>query len=305
MELVPKASANATASRTLDAYDFILRGSLSFEFVISIHEIVLEINILLFMNILWQSPREGTLGFDLTYWGVFLAGLISFASPCVLPLVPPYLCFLAGTSLDQLTDEHRTKQVGANVVVSSLFFVLGFATVFVALGASATFVGDLVTSHLTWLGYVAGVIIILMGLHFLGVLRIPLLYREARHHVQQKPAGFLGAYIVGLAFAFGWTPCVGPVLATILFVAGSEETALQGASLLFVYALGIGIPFVLAAMFAGPFMGFMSRFKKHLGLVEKIMGALLVVTGILFLTGGMPYISYLMLEWFPQLGTIG
>lgn len=245
------------------------------------------------------------MAFDLTYWGVFLAGLISFASPCVLPLVPPYLVFLAGTSLDQLTDENRGARLGTHIVASSVFFVLGFATVFVALGATATFVGDFVTQHLTWLGYVAGVIIIAMGLHFLGVLRIPLLYREARHHVQKKPAGFLGAYIVGLAFAFGWTPCVGPVLATILFVAGSEESALQGAGLLFVYALGIGIPFILAAMFAGPFMAIMSRFRKHIGRVEKVMGALLVVTGILFLTGGMPYISYLMLEWFPQLGSFG
>ena len=245
------------------------------------------------------------LAFDLTYWGVFVAGLISFASPCVLPLVPPYLCFLAGMSLDQLTDENRKATSSRQVIISSIFFVLGFASVFVALGASATLVGDFVTSHLTWLGYVAGVIIILMGLHFLGILRIPLLYREARHHVRQKPAGFLGAYIVGLAFAFGWTPCVGPVLATILFVAGSEETAFQGASLLFVYAMGIGIPFILAALFAGPFMSLLARFRQHLGRVEKIMGALLVITGILFLTGGMPYLSYLMLEWFPQLGTFG
>lgn len=245
------------------------------------------------------------MAFDLTYWGVFIAGLISFVSPCVLPIVPPYLVFLAGTSLEQLTDEDRDTRLGLQIVLSSVFFVLGFATVFVALGATATFIGDFVTAHLTWLGYIAGVIIIAMGLHFLGVLRIPLLYREARHHVQKKPAGFLGAYIVGLAFAFGWTPCVGPVLATILFVAGSEETAFQGASLLFFYALGIGIPFILAAMFAGPFMGLMARFRKYIGLVEKTMGVLLVITGILFITGGMPYLSYLLLEWFPQLGTFG
>ncbi|PCJ89148.1 MAG: cytochrome C biogenesis protein [Hyphomicrobiales bacterium] len=237
--------------------------------------------------------------------GALIAGLISFISPCVLPLVPPYLCFLAGVSLDELTDEERPPVLAGRIVVASLFFVLGFATVFVALGASASLLGSFVIDHLTELGYVAGVIILIMGLHFLGVFRIGFLFREARFQVRNKPIGFLGAYVVGLAFAFGWTPCVGPVLATILLIAGTQGDAFQGGLLLFAYALGIGIPFILAAFFAGPFMRFMGRFRQHLGKVEKVMGAILVLTGIMFLTGSMQTMSFWLLELFPQLGTIG
>lgn len=237
--------------------------------------------------------------------GALAAGLLSFVSPCVLPLVPPYLCFLAGVSLDELTDEERPPVLASRIVVASLFFVLGFATVFVALGASASLIGSFVTDHLTVLGYIAGAIILVLGLHFLGVLRIGLLFREARFQVRNKPIGYLGAYVVGLAFAFGWTPCVGPVLATILLIASTSGDAWDGAILLFAYALGIGIPFVLAAFFAGPFMRFMGRFRKHMGVVEKVMGGMLVITGILFLTGSMQTLSYLMLEWFPALGQIG
>lgn len=237
--------------------------------------------------------------------GALAAGLLSFVSPCVLPLVPPYLCFLAGVSLDELTDEERPPVLAGRIVIASLFFVLGFATVFVALGASASLMGSFVTEHLTVLGYIAGVIILILGLHFLGVFRIGLLFREARFQVRNKPIGYLGAYIVGLAFAFGWTPCVGPVLATILLIASTSGDAWDGAILLFAYALGIGIPFVLAAFFAGPFMRFMGRFRKHMGVVEKIMGGMLVITGILFLTGSMQTLSFLMLEWFPALGQVG
>lgn len=237
--------------------------------------------------------------------GALAAGLLSFVSPCVLPLVPPYLCFLAGVSLDELTDEERPPVLAGRIVIASLFFVLGFATVFVALGASASLIGSFVVENLTVLGYVAGAIILVLGLHFLDVFRIGLLFREARFQVRNKPIGYLGAYIVGLAFAFGWTPCVGPVLATILLIASTSGDAWDGAILLFAYALGIGIPFVLAAFFAGPFMRFMGRFRKHMGAVEKVMGGLLVITGILFLTGSMQTLSFLMLEWFPALGQVG
>ncbi|HOV04103.1 MAG TPA: cytochrome c biogenesis protein CcdA, partial [Kaistiaceae bacterium] len=151
----------------------------------------------------------------------------------------------------------------------------------------------------------AGVIIIIMGLHFLGVFRIGLLYREARVHVERKPAGILGAYLIGIAFAFGWTPCVGPVLAAILFVAGAEDTVMRGAFLLAAYGIGIGVPFLAAAVFAGPFMSFMARFKRHMGTVEKVMGGLLVLTGIMFLTGQMAAFSYWLLETFPALSAVG
>ena len=242
---------------------------------------------------------------DVGYAAAFFAGLISFISPCVLPLVPPYLSFLAGVSIDQLTRDQTASDVRWKVVSTALVFVAGFSTVFVGLGASASYFGSLLTEHLDLLGYVAGVLILILGLHFLGVFRIALLFREARFQVANKPAGFLGAYIIGLAFAFGWTPCVGPVLAAILLYAGSEAQVVTGALLLFVYSLGIGLPFVLAAFFAGPFMEFMKRHRRHMGKVEKFMGAMLVVTGILFLTDSMATLSFLLLEWFPMLGQFG
>ena len=245
-------------------------------------------------------------GLSVTYLGAFGAGLISFVSPCVLPLVPPYLCFVGGLTLDQLAEGQEVDRAAARRVVwSALAFVLGFTTVFVALGATASMIGQTVAANFDWLGRIAGVVIVILGLHFLGVFRIALLYREARFHPESRPLGLLGAYVVGLAFAFGWTPCVGPVLAAILFVAGAEESVLEGSALLAAYALGIGLPFLGAALFARPFMAFMARFRRHLGKVEKVMGALLVATGVLFLTGSVSEISYWILETFPELGQFG
>jgi len=246
------------------------------------------------------------MGLDVTIWGAFAAGLLSFISPCVLPLVPPYLCFLAGVTLDQLTgDESQAQVPRLPIFLASLAFVLGFTTVFVVLGASASVIGRVVMSYLDIFGYIAGAIIIVMGLHFLGVFRIGLLYREARVHVERRPAGLFGAYFIGVAFAFGWTPCVGPVLAAILFVAGTEDTVASGAALLAVYSLGIGLPFLLASLFAGPFMALMRRFRAHMDKVEKTMGALLVLTGVMFLTGQMATLSYWLLETFPGLAKFG
>jgi cytochrome c-type biogenesis protein len=241
---------------------------------------------------------------DVTHGGAVLAGLVSFLSPCVLPLVPPYLCYMAGVSLDQLTAEGEERVARRTVMVSALAFVLGFSTIFVALGAAASAIGQLVRTHLDVLSVVGGVIIIVMGLHFLGVFRIPLLYRQARIE-RQHPAGPVGSYVMGLAFAFGWTPCIGPVLAAILAVAGTEATVTRGAGLLAAYSLGLGIPFLVAGLFAGPFMGFMRRFRSHLGKVEKVMGGALVLTGILFITGNLSAFSYWLLATFPALGTIG
>lgn len=244
------------------------------------------------------------MGFEIGFGGAFVAGIVSFLSPCVLPLVPPYLTFLAGVSLEELTSETENRPT-ARVMLSALAFVLGFATVFTLLGAGASAIGRIMQQNFDLLAMVGGGIIILFGLHFLGAFRVALFYREARVHLERKPPGFLGAYVIGLAFAFGWTPCVGPVLASILFLAAGEETIFHGMFLLLCYALGIGIPFLLAAAFAHPFMGFMARFRKHLGMVEKCMGAMLVVTGILLMTGTMSEISYLLLEYFPAMGTLG
>jgi len=230
---------------------------------------------------------------NVTYFGALLAGLLSFLSPCVLPLVPPYLCFLGGATFDQLSGEDETpRHVYATIVLSSVAFVLGFTTVFVALGATATVIGQLL-------------IIIIAGLHFLGVIHIPLLHREARYHAEERPAGLLGAYLIGVAFAFGWTPCIGPVLGAILAVAAGEGSVSQGVSLLLVYSLGLGLPFIAAAVAIRPFLNTLQRFKPHLAKVEKVMGALLVLTGVLFLTNAMTYVSGWMLEMFPGLATIG
>ena len=243
---------------------------------------------------------------EVSYIGALFAGLISFLSPCVLPLVPPYLCFLGGTTFDQLTGEGEVpSDVYREVVLAAIAFVLGFTTVFVSLGATATAIGQLVASNLDILAKIAGAAIIVVGLHFLGILKLPFLYREFRRHAVSPPAGMLGAYLVGLAFAFGWTPCIGPVLAAILAVAAGEDSVSKGVSLLFVYSMGLGIPFVLAALAFGPFMGFLTRFRRHLGAVEKVMGGLLVLTGIMFITGSMNLIAIWMLETFPSLATIG
>lgn len=243
---------------------------------------------------------------DVTYFGALLAGFLSFLSPCVLPLVPPYLCFLGGTTFDQLTGEDETPpHVYKTVIMSSVAFVLGFTTVFVILGATATAAGQLLVDNLSLLGKIAGVVIIIAGLHFLGVLHIPMLHREARYHADARPAGLIGAYVIGLAFAFGWTPCIGPVLAAILAMAAGEDSVRQGVALLFVYSLGLGIPFIAAAIAIKPFMSTLQRFRKHLANVEKLLGGFLVLTGILFLTNSMTLIASWMLELFPGLARIG
>lgn len=236
------------------------------------------------------------------YFGVALAGLVSFLSPCVLPLVPPYLGYLGGTTISQATVEDGIDaRVWRRVVIGSLFFVMGFTTVFVAMGAGASVFGQAVQAYKGQLAIAAGLVIILFGLHFLGLVRIPLLYSEARYHADVQGASYLGAYLIGLAFAFGWTPCVGPVLATVLAVAANEGSLAAGVKLLLAYSLGLGVPFVMAAVAIRPFLSFMQRFRRHMGLVEKAMGALLVLTGILILTGSMNWLGQWLLDTFPVL----
>jgi len=241
---------------------------------------------------------------SVTFLGTFAAGVLSFASPCVLPLVPPYLAFIAGASLDEL-ESSGFDRARRRIFASAAAFVAGFSTVFIALGASASVFGQLIRTHMNTLAIVAGLAIVVMGLHFLGAFRIPLLYREARVQVERKPAGAIGAYVVGVAFGFGWTPCIGPVLAAILGVAASRDTVGQGAILLAIYAAGLGVPFLIAAAFSEPFMRLMRRFRTHMGTVEKITGVLLVATGIAFLTGGIERLSFWLIETFPALSTIG
>ena len=239
---------------------------------------------------------------DVTAGGAFVAGLLSFASPCVLPLVPPYLAYIGGVSIEQLRDAGRARM---RVLLAALCFVAGFSTVFVALGATASWIGQAVSGYLGLLGYLAGILIVLMGLHFLHVIRIPLLDRSARLGVADKPAGLIGGYVIGLAFGFGWSPCVGPVLTAILLMAGAQDSAAEGARLLLVYSLGIGVPFLIAAAFASAFMRAIARLRARLGAVEKAMGAFLVLAGILIFSGQMPPLAYWLIETFPALGRIG
>ncbi len=243
---------------------------------------------------------------DVTFGMALLAGIISFLSPCVLPLVPPYLCFITGASLEQLSEREGSMAVQRRrTVLAALFFVLGFSTVFILMGVSASYVGQLLRAWLPVLAQVAGVFIILMGLNFLGVFRLGFLSREKRYHAETRPAGLIGAYGVGLAFAFGWTPCIGPVLAMILTLAATEQDMARGAGLLAVYSAGLGIPFLLAAAGVGTFLGFFRRFRSQMRNVERAMGLLLVLTGVMFLTGYMQAFSYWLIEEFPWLATIG
>jgi len=240
---------------------------------------------------------------DVTISAAAVAGVLSFLSPCVLPLVPPYLTFIAGTTIEDIVEEGAAR-ARRDVLLAAILFVAGFSTVFVALGATASVFGQFVRANLHILSLLAGIAIIGMGLHFLGVFRIGLLYREKRMDVE-KPVGLWGAYVMGLAFAFGWTPCIGPILAAILAVASSEETVAKGAGLLAVYSLGLGVPFLLAALAIEPFMNFMKKFRAHFGKVEKVVGLALVATGIAFMTGGMQTMSIWLLETFPGLAKLG
>ncbi|QJF52350.1 cytochrome c biogenesis CcdA family protein [Roseobacter ponti] len=245
--------------------------------------------------------------FDVTFLGAFFAGLLSFLSPCILPMVPFYLSYLAGVGMNQISEDAPiTGAVRRRAVLASVCFALGVITVFMGLGATATVFGQMVREYFDVLRWIAAAIIIAMGLHFLGVLKIGILYRQFRADgADTGQVGLVGAYVIGLAFAFGWTPCVGPVLAAILFTAAGQETASHGAILLFVYGLGMTLPFIGAALFVGPFMAWMRRFRRHLGIVEKLMGVLLIIFGILIATDTINIIAQWMLENIPWFSSIG
>lgn len=245
------------------------------------------------------------MGFEIDYGAAALAGLLSFLSPCILPIVPFYLCYIAGVSFEAMTDDDGpSPALRRRMVLSAVLFSLGIITIFVGLGATATTFGQVVREWFDVLRYVAAGVILVLGLHFLGVMRIGLLYREARMDAGDRRWGLLGAYVIGLAFAFGWTPCVGPVLAAILFTASGQETASDGAMLLLVYALGMTLPFILAAAFVGPFLRWAQGFRRHLAKVEKVMGALLIGFAILIGTNSMNIIADWMLRIAPDIGTL-
>jgi len=233
----------------------------------------------------------------------FLGGILSFISPCVLPLVPGYLSFVSGVSLEQMGGAGGTSKQAASgrsrVFVSSLAFVLGFSLVFIALGASATAIGQLVSGQLRLLGKIAGLVIIVFGLHTMGLLKIGWLYRDTRVQTQKKPAGPLGAMLVGIAFAFGWTPFIGPILAGILAIAGTQETVGQGVRLLAVYSIGLGVPFLLTALAVDRFFSAFARIRRYYHAVEIVSGALLVGIGVLIFTNRFTLIAQWLTPYLP------
>ncbi|MEX5729358.1 cytochrome c-type biogenesis protein [Rhodovulum iodosum] len=243
---------------------------------------------------------------DISYGGAAIAGILSFLSPCILPIVPFYLCYMAGISMSELRGEdHIPAGAVRRLVISAVFFALGVTSIFVLLGMGATALGQGFRAWQDELSYVAAAILLLFGLHFLGVMRIPFLYREARIESKAEPTTVVGAYLMGLAFGFGWTPCVGPALAAILMVASGMGDVVKGGLLLLVYGLAMTFPFVIAAAFAKPFLAWMQRNRKYMGHVEKAMGVMLILFAVLIATNSVAYIAQFMIEkapWFSKIG---
>lgn len=233
---------------------------------------------------------------NVTLATAFIAGIISFISPCVLPIVPGYLSFISGVSLQELKgeielDEQRRRTLRRQVTLNSLLFVLGFSVVFIAMGASATYIGRWFAENRLILARVAGVIIIIFGLHTMGITPIKWLNYEKRFHASNKPMGLAGSFLIGLAFAFGWSPCIGPILAGVLAMAATQETVGQGVALLGVYSLGLGLPFLGASLALNSFLNVFSRVKKHMRLVEIVAGVLLIAVGVLVATDSLQTLS--------------
>ena len=231
-----------------------------------------------------------------------LAGVISFLSPCVLPIVPPYLAYLSGMSVGEISDDGRGRN---RATISALFFVLGLSTVFIILGFAASAFGAFFLQNQVLFAQISGVVVIIFGLHFLNVFRIPFLDQAARLEAGDQGGSAFGAYVLGLAFAFGWTPCIGPQLGAILTLAATEASVSKGTFLLGVYAAGLGIPFLLAALFMSRAIGLMNRLKRHMLTIERVMGGLLIAVGLALVTGAFTRFSWWLLEAFPALQYLG
>jgi cytochrome c-type biogenesis protein len=224
---------------------------------------------------------------NITFVGAFIAGLLSFLSPCVLPLIPSYITYITGISFAELQADDPTHEVRRRTVLHSLLFISGFTCVFVLLGASATFIGGFLQSHMPEIRKVGGVLIILFGIHLSGLLPIHFLLGEKRFVVRNRPAGYVGSFLIGIAFAAGWTPCIGPILASILMVAATEDTVWHGIALLLTYSLGLGIPFFLSSLALHQFLVIFNRFKKYIRVFEIVTGIFLIIVGILVFTNSL------------------
>ena len=241
---------------------------------------------------------------EISYFYVVLAGLLSFLSPCVLPIVPGYLCFLAGTSLDKIASgEDASKE--RNVFYFALSFVFGFSTVFILLGASATLLSSLIYEYLDILRIVGGIIIIIFGIHFMQIIQLPFLNRDTRYQIESYRPGIVGSYVIGLSFAFGWTPCIGPILGSVLSIAASSETVTYGIVLLMLYSAGLGIPFLLAAYAINGFMRFLTKIRNYIRVIEIFTGVLLVIFGILILTNRIQELAFFFIKYLPFLAQFG
>ena len=228
---------------------------------------------------------------EVTYLGAFVAGLLSFLSPCVLPLIPSYVTYITGISFADLQAEHPSHIIRQKSILHSLSFILGFTTVFVMLGASATLIGSFLHENATLIREVGGILLIVLGIHVTGLVPLKFLLGEKRVSIKHKPAGYVGSYLVGIAFAAGWTPCIGPILAAILAVAATEESVYQGVLLLLLYSLGLGVPFFLASLAMHRFMEVFNRFKKYIYLCEIITGIFLVIIGVLIYSNWLSRLS--------------
>jgi cytochrome c-type biogenesis protein len=238
-------------------------------------------------------------GTDVSLIAAFVAGFLSFVSPCVLPLIPGYISFVSGVSVEEMRGDAPPATSRLQIFVTSLAFVIGFSLVFIALGASATAIGKFLFAKLPLLSKIAGVILIIFGLHTMGVFRLAFLETEKRVHAQRKPAGPLGAMLVGIAFAFGWTPCIGPILGGILAIAGSRNSVNEGITLLAVYSLGLGIPFLITSLAINQVFGAAKRIRRYYHAIELTSGALLVVIGVLIMTGQLTLIVRFLQPYLP------
>lgn len=235
----------------------------------------------------------------------FAFGLLSFISPCVLPIVPGYLSFISGVSFEEMQNTESRSRVRRKILANSAMFIAGFSLVFIGLGASATVIGQFLHEQITIISKIAGIVIIVFGLHMIGLFKIGFLNYEKRFHTGGKSLGLLGAFLVGLAFAFGWTPCIGPILAAILAIASQQDSVGKGVVLLTAYSLGLGIPFLLTGLSMTAFFNVFNRFKRHLHTVEVVGGALLVAVGILIMTNSLTILSGYLSRWLPFLNDLG
>jgi len=245
-------------------------------------------------------------GADINLWIAFTAGILSFFSPCVLPLIPSYLTYITGLSFGQLEGAHPGAKIRLTVISHSLTFILGFSTVFIGLGgivglASAGFQEHL-RAGLVWVERLGGLLILLFGVHLTGLFHFGILLGEKRIHLHRKPSGYLGTFLVGLAFAAGWTPCIGPILASILMMAATSGQAGRGLWLLTVYSAGLGLPFLVSGVLFHQFLTFFKHFRKHIRLTEIITGVLLMAVGLLLISGKLGWLTMQLYQWLPVMG---